>query len=607
MYIKMENIGGLESFEAKIEPNKVTYIIAPNTAGKTSFVRGLQAVFAEVNPREVINISKTKARIVVSDNGKVSDLTFQKTPTGVEVEGMYPDIRDPRASLISFILPDSKVVQDIILKDGDLRDFLSRISKADEYKKLRDEVKKKLTERKEMLEVLRKSAKEVPKLREIKSKLEGEISELRKRLEEATVSDEAKELQAQLNKLIAERDAIESDIIEKQREKEFQLGKIDTLQAEIEELQNKIKQLEKEIPELKFEPIIERLQKRADEVREKIAHEVRPELNKTQADVSKLTKELEKITKGEERAGYCPFDKQACSRFTKEVLETILEGDKKRLENLKAWYEELNKEYKKYTDEIRKLKAKQNEIVEINRQISQKIKNIREIEDKIDRIDNEIRNLENEKELKNEDIKALEDKIKELVTDKDQKRAKIEAEIAEKTRQVKEIERRIAEISKQFDPEKSVTELEEEWMREIEELEKKYKEYSEIYERQLYGEAKEFNKRVNEFLKILGFDKNFHRVLIDPNTQKLVVYKTPTESQPLNTLSTSERYALAILIMLIAREIYIPEFPLIVLDEVLISFDEERGRKVLEYIRKEVPYVITTALKDSGGIEVKSI
>jgi wobble nucleotide-excising tRNase len=172
---------------------------------------------------------------------------------------------------------------------------------------------------------------------------------------------------------------------------------------------------------------------------------------------------------------------------------------------------------------------------------------------------------------------------------------------------VKEIERRIAEISKQFDPEKSVTELEEEWMREIEELEKKYKEYSEIYERQLYGEAKEFNKRVNEFLKILGFDKNFHRVLIDPNTQKLVVYKTPTESQPLNTLSTSERYALAILIMLIAREIYIPEFPLIVLDEVLISFDEERGRKVLEYIRKEVPYVITTALKDSGGIEVKSI
>ncbi len=566
----------------------------------------MQAVFSDVNPREVINITKTKARIVVSDNGNISDLTFQKTPTGVEVEGVYPDIRDPRASLISFILPDSKVVQDIVLKDGDLRDFLSRISKAEDYKKLRDEVKKKLTERKEMLEVLRKNAKEVPKLKEIKSKLEGEISELRKRLEETAISEEAKELQAQLNNRIAERDAIESDIIEKQKEREFQLGKIDTLQAEIEELKNKIKQLEKEIPDLKFEPIIRKYEKRAEEVREKIAHEVRPELNKTQADVSKVSKELEKIIKGEEKSGYCPFDKQSCSRFTKDVLETILEGDKKRLESLRKWYDELNKEYKKYTDEIRKLKAKQNEIVDINRLISQKTKDIREIEDKIEKIDNVIRNLEKEKEEKNKEIEALSNKIKSIVADKDLRREQIESEIAEKTRQVKEIERRIADISKQFDPEKSVTELEEEWMQEIEELERKYEEYSEIYEKQLYGEAKEFNKSVDEFLKILGFDKNFHRVLIDPNTQKLVVYKTPTESQPLSTLSTSERYALSILIMLIAREIYIPEFPLIVLDEVLISFDEERGRRILEYIRKKVPYVITTALKESGEIEVKT-
>ena len=605
MYVEMENVGGLEKFKAEIKPNKITYIIAPNTAGKTSFVRGLQAAFAEVPLREVINVSKTKARIVVRDNGKVADITLQKTPTGVEVEGIYPKFRDKRASLISFILPDSEVVRDIVLKDGDLRDFLSKISKANEYKKLRDKTKEQLMERKEMLEVLRKSAKEVPKLRELKSKLEGEISELRKRLEETAISDEAKELQEQLNKLIAQRDAIESEMLQKEKRKEHELGKISALEAEIKEMESKIKEMEKEIPELDFEPLLKKFEKRANEVREKIAHEVRPELNRAQADVSKLEKELEKIERGEEKEGYCPFDKQACHRFTKEIIKTQLKYDKERLENVKKWYEQLQKEYKEYMDKIRELKTKENEIIRIKSQISEKQKAIREIEDVIDNIDNGIRNLEREKELLSKDIEKLESRIRELIRDKDQRRAEIEEEISNKMKQIKEIERRIAEISKQFDPEKSVTELEEEWMKEIDELEHKLEEYSRIYERQLYGEAQEFNRRVDEFLKLLGFDKNFHKVLIDPNTQKLVVYKTPTESQPLRTLSTSERYALAILIMLIAREIYIPNFPLIVLDEVLISFDEDRGRKVLEYIRREVPYVITTALKEKGGMEVR--
>lgn len=605
MYVEMENVGGLEKFEAEIKPNKVTYVIAPNTRGKTSFVRGLQAAFAEVPLREVINVSKTKARIVVRDNGKVAEIALQKTPTGVEVEGIYPEHRDPRASLISFILPESEVVRDVLLKDGDLKDFLSKISKANEYRKLRDEVKEKLLKRKEMLEVLRKNAKEVPKLRELKSKLEGEISELRKRLEETAISDEAKELQEQLNKLVAQRDAIESEILQKEKDKEHELGKIDVLETEIKEIEDKIKEMEKEIPELDFEPLLKKFEERANEVREKIAHEVRPELNKAQGDVSKLEKELEKIERGVEKEGYCPFDKQACHRFTKEIIKTQLEYDKKRLESVRKWYDQLQKEYKEYVDKIRELKTKENEIIKMKKQISEKQRAIREVEDKVDEIDNEIRNLEKEKESLNKDIGTLELKIRELVRDKDQRRAKIEEEISNKMKQIKEIERRIAEISKQFDPEKSVTELEEEWMKEIEELERKLEEYSKIYEKQLYGEAQEFNKRVNEFLKLLGFDKNFHRVLIDPNTQKLVVYKTPTEAQPLRTLSTSERYALAILIMLIAREIYIPDFPLIVLDEVLISFDNERGRRVLEYIRKEVPYVITTALKERGDIEIR--
>jgi len=72
-----------------------------------------------------------------------------------------------------------------------------------------------------------------------------------------------------------------------------------------------------------------------------------------------------------------------------------------------------------------------------------------------------------------------------------------------------------------------------------------------------------------------------------------------------NTLSTSERYSLALLIMLAAREIYIPEFPIFALDEILISFLEERGKKILDYIKEQVPYVVCTMLRETTELEVE--
>ena len=41
------------------------------------------------------------------------------------------------------------------------------------------------------------------------------------------------------------------------------------------------------------------------------------------------------------------------------------------------------------------------------------------------------------------------------------------------------------------------------------------------------------------------------------------------------------------------------------LDEVLISFLEERGQKILDYIREQVPYVICTMLRETTGLEVE--
>jgi len=106
-----------------------------------------------------------------------------------------------------------------------------------------------------------------------------------------------------------------------------------------------------------------------------------------------------------------------------------------------------------------------------------------------------------------------------------------------------------------------------------------------------------FNKRIMEVCRMLSF-KDFHRVRINDMTWMLEIereYGTQRKDITLEYLSASERVTIG-LILILAKLQYLPEFPLFVLDELTLSYDPTRFKRILEYLKKTVPYVIVTAL-----------
>ena len=56
--------------------------------------------------------------------------------------------------------------------------------------------------------------------------------------------------------------------------------------------------------------------------------------------------------------------------------------------------------------------------------------------------------------------------------------------------------------------------------------------------------------------------------------------------------------------MLAAKETFLPDFPFFIIDELTQSYDPERFRQIVNYMRKRVPYVIVTSLVEAGGLRV---
>ncbi|MFB0523091.1 MAG: hypothetical protein ACETV1_04940, partial [Candidatus Bathyarchaeia archaeon] len=63
---------------------------------------------------------------------------------------------------------------------------------------------------------------------------------------------------------------------------------------------------------------------------------------------------------------------------------------------------------------------------------------------------------------------------------------------------------------------------------------------------------------------------------------------------------------ISLVLMLAAKQTFLPDFPFFIIDELTLSYDPERFRKVVNYMTKRVPYVIVSSLASikAGGLQV---
>jgi DNA repair exonuclease SbcCD ATPase subunit len=81
--------------------------------------------------------------------------------------------------------------------------------------------------------------------------------------------------------------------------------------------------------------------------------------------------------------------------------------------------------------------------------------------------------------------------------------------------------------------------------------------------------------------------------------------------QQVKTLSTSEKSAIALILQIALKQMYIPDLDFLILDDVLGNFDEDKKIKILDYLsnkaREEDWYIILTTLTDEDRpLEIKA-
>ena len=146
-------------------------------------------------------------------------------------------------------------------------------------------------------------------------------------------------------------------------------------------------------------------------------------------------------------------------------------------------------------------------------------------------------------------------------------------------------------------PGRLVVDVRSEILRKIEWLEKVTEYFQEKYMRRMTSARRRFNSNVTRAFRELGL-KGFENVFLDQNFA-LHVMREGSIRQPIETLSASEKLTISLILMLAAKETFLPDFPLFIVDELTLSYDPERFWRIMNYIKRRVPYVIVTSLTSS--------
>jgi len=146
-------------------------------------------------------------------------------------------------------------------------------------------------------------------------------------------------------------------------------------------------------------------------------------------------------------------------------------------------------------------------------------------------------------------------------------------------------------------PGRLVVDVRSEILRKIEWLDKVTGYFQEKYMRRMTSARRRFNSNVTRAFRELGL-KGFGNVFLDQNFM-LHVMREGGIRQPIETLSASEKLTISLILMLAAKETFLSDFPLFIVDELTLSYDPERFWRIMNYIKRRVPYVIVTSLTSS--------
>jgi DNA repair exonuclease SbcCD ATPase subunit len=620
--VTLTNVGGLSGENViRLRKGSVNIIKAPNFAGKSSIVKGLAALLswpisdnitAEIaqrlgiidkrgRPEPLINIYSDQASVEIRSDQEVRRANITRGSIISEQPG------DEKFLITSILSPDAEVL--VRINEADVSWLIDKLSFANRYEATKKVIRNALVDAKLNLERIEKRGEEIKALREEIDELKGEKERLSNEIK--GLEEEASNLPPLDPALVERRDWLtkELDRIREQRERlndEIRRDKVD-----IEKEENKIKETKKELVD-----ILKELKEVEAELDKLIKGEKKKELDeairKIDDEIGELQKEALRV-EGELRVyegalniavGVKEIRCPLCGKSVIEVstLKGIKDEVKARLLRIKKDITEKQTDRNLLQGELSQVEDK---IKQLGKRLSGLTGRKDNLEGSIKRLESDIQSAQSKLQAIQKQIDALDAKYRKLneeledvekrIGRKDEARRRLYEKISELRQELGKVERSI---------ETKMNELETLNRIEIEEVtvdtdkaKKVYTEWSEVLdhlteylekriEEERLGAVRRFNEGVKDLLRRLEF-KEFEDVWIDEKGLELVVERRGGKRQPISSLSTSEKYALATLLQIAVKETYMPREPFFLLDGTLLAFDKERASSILNYLSEQ--------------------
>lgn len=612
----IENIGGIRgSLELKIK-QPISVINAPNATGKSSIVHALQLLCKNtLNLEYMLNEYEKRGKVELKNGEHFSVELLDVPGIGVEIVPERTKLltADEKAFHVGFFVRDSELVR--IVEDYEperLKGWFRDISDARYYETVISIINtllgEKRTER-DRLEAILKVEVDVKDKEKALASSQRKLAEVEKELAAANKRLE----QSGFGELVRNRERLEGEI-HVLRDKIWEMeDKRDAEQRKERDLRSSYTSQER-----KLDGELEDLYKLTEElkVKEKAEidinrrkKEIQNRLRDLRLSVDRLEKDLDGYQRSLDEMKQIPKkEAEPCIL----ILEPLIDKTRKQRESeiherrsLRRELDDLSVALER-TARLRKSRGdKKREIAHLEQRMTEiRDRLLPQIEEEIEKINSQITDTRADVEEKEAQLTRLIQKISTLEGVSGELKRKID-ELSEKKRELEE------EVIAKREDLRKILKARDEYERAVvvvERLQGFLSHMQSRYEYMIEGARRELNQALSknfELMEFVGFDE----ITVSPEFE-LVIKRKGKPPTKLHTLSSTERLTIAMTMMFVAKQAYAEDFPFFIIDEVKEPYDTTRFRRIVDYMKGKVPYLVVTSLvplKEKIGLEAITV
>jgi DNA repair exonuclease SbcCD ATPase subunit len=610
--LDLENVGGLRGkSKFKFEKGAVTLAEGSNTAGKSSLVKGLVSVLSVPSDGEFSDFAQKEARAlgvrteeksaregfvnvhedVANVELTIDDLISRYSVTREGKMKALPQNGNEGFLMAGILSKDCKVMRQLQEGSDDFAWAVTMLSLAKYYDSIKETILTRREDAAERTHLIGEKIRRLSKISEDKEKLERDLGKITKEVE--SLKGRADKIRVLLEKRQKESDAkiklqvsmgnLDGVIAKARRELAESTRESEKYSSKIEELREKIEAIEKKTASTKTKERIEEIEK---EVAALIDERSRLE------GILNLFVTAQSNLKDQKGDGTCPLCENG--RVSDKQIEKRLLSLRQKKEEMNGRIVKLNREKNDLTTLATRV---DHEIEQLNKQIKDVTFEKKSADTTSTRVKSALTGNEDVLKEKEREMKKHNEEIEKLSKISPGEDQKTMDEFDKKDKLREEISYSLKKIAEELADSAEIVGGKTLSVHAAKNVLDKYAQTLDNMIQYSEGKAREhretartrFNENVNGLMGDLKF-KEFRTVKLNEDYRLYVERKKGSSNdyvlQQVKTLSGSEKMAIAMILQLALKETYLPGTPFFVLDDVIVEFDDDRKKTVLDYLRR---------------------